>query len=205
MPPSRKRARRPIPPPTGCGSEHETESSDGRTPADVAPKAKARAKQRTAKAKAKPKAKTAAKARPKRQRTVRAKAKPRPTSSSESTPSDTSSSSETTSGYAEAFGERVQTSPRSMDLDSDTIPDLEVQLDMSDRPQVPPAPPPAPLPWQREVAILAPSRDDDDGCQQLHIPRMARAGRAAAKMLCRAKLRCTCHFEYAWLCPDRLP
>ena len=92
-----------------------------------------------------------------------------------------------------------------MDLDSDTIPDLEVQLDMSDRPQVPPALPPAPLPWQREVAILAPSRDDDDGRQRLHIPRMARAGRAAAKMLCRAKLRCTCHFEYAWLCPDRLP
>ena len=64
---------------------------------------------------------------------------------------------------------------------------------------------PAPLPWQREVAILAPSRDDDDGRQQLHIPRMARSGRAAAKMLCRAKLRCTCHFEYTWLCPDRLP
>ena len=148
----------------------------------MAPKAKARAKQRTAKTKAKPKAKTAAKVRPKRQRTVRAKAKPRPTSSFESTPSDTSSSSETTtSGYAEVFWERVQTSSRSMDLDSDTILDLEVQLDMSDRLQVPPAPPPAPLPWQREVAILAPSRDDDDGRQRLHIPRMARAGRAAAK------------------------
>ena len=69
MPPARKRAKRRIPPPTGCGSEHETESSDNRDPADAIPKATARARQRTAKAKAKakaqPKAKKAAKARPK--------------------------------------------------------------------------------------------------------------------------------------------
>ena len=192
MPPARKRAKRRIPPPTGCGSEHETESSDNRDPADAIPKATARARQRTAKAKAKakaqPKAKKAAKAIPKGQRAGRAKARLRSTSSSSS---DSSSSSETsTSGYAEVFGDRVQMSPRSMDLDSDTIPDLDVQLDMPSRPQLPPAPSPAPLPWQREVAV---------------IPRMARTGKAAAKMLCRAKLRCTCHFEYAWLCPDRLP
>ena len=121
MPPSRKRLRRP--PPTGCGSEHETESSEGRVPTRAAPKAKARAKQRTAKAK--PKAKQAAKTRPERK--AKAKARPPPESSSETSTPDPAaartrraaraapSSSETqpqaplarrltTSGYSAIFG-----------------------------------------------------------------------------------------------------
>ena len=90
---------------------------------------------------------------------------------------------------------RFATSPNSLDLDSDTIPDLQSQ----------PAPPPAPLPWQREVAVLATTSDNDDGRHQPRISRPASSGRAAAKMLCRAKLRCTCHFEYIWHCPERAP
>ena len=74
-----------------------------------------------------------------------------------------------------------------------------------------------PTPWPRQLLSQT--------CRNHHLPELHRyhgreksqcwrcpmrdgpnpksSGRAAAKMLCRAKLRCQCHFAYMWECPGR--